>query len=127
MLHSDDAGTLALSDVACGIAMGELSPVDGKEWDPPLGQSSTGGPERCDTTSAPAGAPTKRPGTPFGPHPPPPGQRSIANSNDTNNHRKHGFRRLPDADEDYSKWKLDKLREFYSVSAVFLWCGCCEN
>lgn len=98
--------------------MGELSPVDGKEWSPPLADA-----ELCknnNTAGGPAGAPSKRPGHPSGPPPPPPGQRRTSAFNEVNNYRQHGFNNLPRPDENFALWKVDKLWEFFSVSLFFL-------
>lgn len=37
-------------------------------------------------------------------------------THDTNNYHKHGFSRLPGAEEDFNKWTVAQLREFLSVS-----------
>lgn len=81
-----------------------MSPLNGKAWEPPLGQAPT--------EQQREKGPVKRAATPLGPHPDPPALREV----DVNNHRQHGFNKLPPCDLDFGSWKLDKLKEFLSVS-----------
>ncbi|CBJ33956.1 hypothetical protein Esi_0756_0005 [Ectocarpus siliculosus] len=118
-----DTGTLEFSYVASGIASGEVSPTTGQVWAPPLLEARMAQEFR---------RATRRPGSqPPPPPPPPPGptptpdqstgrnKRSRkAVTHDTNNYHKHGFSRLPGAEEDFNKWTVAQLREFLSVQVV---------
>ncbi|CAM9230493.1 unnamed protein product, partial [Pylaiella littoralis] len=115
---SDDitrhTGTLELSPLASAVARGDVCPLTGREWDPPLGTAQAKGqaggedagrqkkratPETASSRPPNAGSRTSRPRGPP----------------DTNNYREHGFSRLPGETEDYTKWTVPKLREFLSV------------
>ncbi|CAM9855182.1 unnamed protein product [Ectocarpus sp. 6 AP-2014] len=115
-----DQSTLEFSSVASGIASGEVSPTTGQVWAPPLLETRIAQEFRRATRRAGRQTPP--------PPPPPPGptptpdqstgrnKRSRkAVTHDTNNYHKHGFSRLPGAEEDFNKWTVAQLREFLSV------------
>ncbi|CAM9908416.1 unnamed protein product [Ectocarpus sp. 6 AP-2014] len=114
-----DTGTLEFSSVASGIASGEVSPTTGQVWAPPLLETRIAQEFRRATRRA--GSQTPPPPPPPGPTPTPDqstgrNKRSRkAVTHDTNNYHKHGFSRLPGAEEDFNKWTVAQLREFLSV------------
>ncbi|CBJ33934.1 exonuclease I Exo1 [Ectocarpus siliculosus] len=107
-------GTLELSPLASRVARGDVCPLTGREWDPPLGTAQAKG----QAVGEDAGRQKKR-ATPETASTRPPNASSRASRargpQDTNNYREHGFSRLPGETEDYTKWTVPKLREFLSV------------
>ncbi|CAM9878345.1 unnamed protein product, partial [Pylaiella littoralis] len=118
-----DTGTLAMSSVARRIAWGEVSPSTGLEWVPviagappaastPTAEPSRGTPTLLGDEDAQKRGSSGAPGGTSGTTRKNP-RRTV--SHDTNNYSRHGFSRLPDDGEDFSRWTVPQLREFLSV------------
>ncbi|CAN0008285.1 unnamed protein product [Ectocarpus fasciculatus] len=110
-------GTLELSPLASGVARGDVCPLTGREWDPPLGTAQAKG-----QAGGEDGGRQKKRATPETPSSRPPNASSRTSRprgpQDTNNYREHGFSRLPGETEDYTKWTVPKLREFLQVAGA---------